>query len=117
VVVLAEPHACALASVCYCEDGAARAPPFLHAEGGRHAREAEDRVHQHGLAVPTRGHVTAIVVRPVVVIAAQDDLDEGRVDREVHRALGGRVGALREVELHLAHFWLVSVRYGFPAES
>ena len=74
-------------------------------------------MHRHGLAVPARAHVNAIVVRPVVFIATQDDLDEGRADREVHRALGGRVGARREVELRLAHFWLVSVRYGFPAES
>jgi hypothetical protein len=45
------------------------------------------------------------VVRPVVVVAAQDDLDEGRAECEAHRTLGGRVGALREVGLRLVHFW------------
>jgi hypothetical protein len=66
-----------------------------------------------------RAHVAAVVVRPVVVVAARDGLDEGRAGCEARRALRGRVGAPREVELRrLAHFWLVSVvRYGFPAES
>ena len=63
-------------------------------------------VHRHGLAVPARAHVRAVVVRSVVVVPAGDDLaalDEDGAEREAHWALGRRVGALREVELRLAH--------------
>ena len=97
---------------------------LLLAEGGRHAGEAEYgvhlRVHRHGLAVPARAHLAAVVVGSVVVVAARDDFaafDEHGAEREAHRALGGRVGALGEVELCLVHFvgfwvwvlWCVSV--------
>lgn len=64
------------------------------------------RVHRYGLAMPARAHFRAIVVRSVVVVAARDDfaaLDEDGAEGEAHRALGRRIGALREVELRLAH--------------
>ncbi len=54
--------------------------------------------------MPARVHIAAIIVRLVVVVAAQDDLDEGHTSCEAHWALGGHVGALREVELHLCSF-------------
>jgi hypothetical protein len=83
---------------------------LLLAEGGRHAGEAENRVHlrvhRYGLAVPARAHFGAVVVRSVVVVAARDYLaafDEDGAEGEAHRALGGRVGALRKVELRLVH--------------
>ena len=54
--------------VCACRGGVESS-----SEGGRHARETEDRVHlrvhRHGLAVPARAHFGAIVVRSVVVVA------------------------------------------------
>ena len=82
----------------------------LLAERGRHAREAEDRVHlrvhRYGLAVPARAHLRAVVVRAVVVVAARDDFaafDEDGAECEAHRALGRRIGALREIELRLVH--------------
>ena len=90
-------------------DAGARTLALL-AERGRHAGEAEDRVHlrvhRHWLAVPARAHLRAVVVRAVVVVAARDDLaalDEDGAEGEAHRALGRRIGALREVELRLAH--------------
>jgi hypothetical protein len=58
-----------------------------------------------GLRCPRVRTSPAVVVRPVVVVAAQDDLDEGCAEREAHRVLGGRVGGLREVGLRLVHFW------------
>ena len=90
---------------------------MLLAEGRGHARETvyrvHLRVHRHWLAVPARAHLCTVVVRSVVVVAARDDLaafDEHRAEREAHRALRRRVGALREVELRLVHrgpcaFW------------
>ena len=80
------------------------------AERGGHAGEAEDgvhlRVHGHGLAVPARAHLRAVVVRSVVVVAARNDLaafDEDGAEGKAHRTLGRRIGALGEVELRLAH--------------
>ena len=64
------------------------------------------RVHGHGLAVPARAHLRAVVVRSVVVVAARDDLpafDEDGAEGEAHRTLGRRIGTLGEVELRLAH--------------
>jgi hypothetical protein len=79
---------------------------LLLAEGRRHAGEAEYGMHRYGLAVPARAHLGAIAVREVVVVAARDDLaafDEDGIEREAHRALRRRIGALREVELRLVH--------------
>lgn len=88
----------------------AGARALLLAEGRRHAGEAEYgvhlRVHRYGFAVPARAHLGAVVVRSVMVVAARDDLaafDEDRTEREAHRALRCRIGALREVELRLVH--------------
>ena len=64
------------------------------------------RVHGHGLAVPARAHLRAVVVRSVVVVAARNDLaafDEDGAEGKAHRTLGRRIGALGEVELRLAH--------------
>ena len=90
--------------------GRAGARALLLAEGRRHAGEAEYgvhlRMHRYGLAVPARAYLGAVVVRPVVVVAARDDLaafDEDRAKREAHRALRCRIGALREIELRLVH--------------
>ena len=66
---------------------------LLLGERQRHAGEVEYsvhlRVHRYGLAVPARAHLGAVVVRPVVVVAARDNLaafDEDRTESEVDRA-------------------------------
>ena len=54
----------------------------------------------------SRTHLSAVVVRSVVIVAARDHFsafDEDGTEGEAHRALGCRIGALREVELGLAH--------------
>jgi len=59
-----------------------------------------------GLRCP-RVRTSAPSVGSVVVVAARDDFatfDEHGAEREAHGALGGRIGALREVELRLVHF-------------
>ena len=55
-----------------------RTRPLLHAEGRRHARKAENRVHLHvhryGLVVLASARFGAVVVWSVAVIAACDYL-------------------------------------------
>jgi hypothetical protein len=64
------------------------------------------RVHRYGLAMSARAHFRAVVMRSMVVVAARDHfaaLDEDGTEGEAHRALGSRIGTLREVKLRLVH--------------
>ena len=63
-------------------------------------------MYRYGLAVPARAHLGAVVVQPVVVVAARDDLaafDEDCTEHEAHGALRCRISALREVEPRLVY--------------
>jgi hypothetical protein len=64
------------------------------------------RVHRYGLAMSARAHLRAVVMRSMVVVAARDHFatfDEDGTEGEAHRALGSRIGTLREVKLRLVH--------------
>ena len=92
----------------------AYARALLLAKGRGHSRQVEDRVHlgmhRYGLPVPARTHVRTVVVRSVMIVTAGYDLsafDEDGAEREAHRALRGRIGALREIKLGLVHILIL----------
>jgi len=83
---------------------------LLLAERGRHTGETENRVHlrvhRYGLAMSARAYLCAVVMWSMVIVAARDHFatfDEDGTESEAHRALGSRIGTLREVKLRLVH--------------
>ena len=72
-------------------------------------------VHRYGLTMAMLGHIGAVIVWAMMIIACGDDLaslDEDSTKVEAHCRLGGCVGALREVKLRLVHRyrWMFRVK-------
>ena len=63
-------------------------------------------MHRYGLAMSARAHLRAVVMWSMMVVAARDHFatfDEDGAEGKAHRALGSRIGTLREVKLGLVH--------------
>jgi hypothetical protein len=67
-------------------------------------------MHRYWLPVPALTHLRTIIVRSVVIVTAGYDLatfDDDGAEREAHRTLRGRIGALREIKLGLVHILIL----------